>query len=106
MAEDYGDVSEQTSTDIRTRLGLPADATDQQVDDAFSRLQNAALGNLKGPEGWTGIAQGNGKVVFEKSVDAFNFDFVEDFVDESIDMVSVKNVGDELVATVRIVRES
>ena len=51
--------------DIRSSLGLPPSATDAEVQRYLSEIRARALGNLAGPEGWTGIAEGAEAVVFE-----------------------------------------
>lgn len=52
--------------DLRESLGLPADASDEQVAEAVVALKTEIREARGAPEGWERVAEGEGVAVFER----------------------------------------
>ena len=93
---------------LRETFGLPPDWTDEQVNTYVADLKARALGNLAGPDGWKGISEGSGVVVFEAFIaaplrESLNLDFPE--FDGEVEMIQFNNYGDDTTrVTVRVKR--
>jgi hypothetical protein len=91
---------------IREQLGLPAEASDERVAQVLGDLKRRALGNLSGPDGWLGVAEGNGKVVFERDLEALDdLSFLEDFEGSPVDYISLSRTQVGWRANVRILNK-
>lgn len=95
--------------DIRTSLGLPQTATDEQVERYLAEIRAQALGNLVGPKGFTGVAQDGRAVVFESFSDqppgAFLPRGVAESFDGEVEHVTVSPSGSGSRVQVRVVKD-
>lgn len=93
------------AVDIRSQLGLPPSAPDEQVERYLSDLRTRALGNLAGPPGWTGLAEDARAVVFESFVEDPPSSFIDTEFEGAVEAVTVTPAGSGSRVTARVLKD-